>query len=217
MHIKPIAAGFGLCLLLLAVFPFAQHAIGRGLQMNSVLEQASRLFHRGDNGSNIAIYGHMVLGGALSFLAPLQLIGPIRRRWPVAHRVLGYALIGLALVTGLGGCFYVLTQGTIGGLAMDLGFGFYGACMVLAAVQTLRAARARMPIHRVWATRLIILALGSWIYRVHYGIWTLATGGIGIRADFTGPFDLVQMVAFYAPYLLIYEVLRRRRPALHLA
>ena len=96
---------------------------------------------------------------------------------------------------------------------MDWGFGLYGGLMALAAVQTVRLARRRDPRHRLWAERLVILALASWLYRVHYGIWEIATGGAGSRPDFSGPFDLVQVFAFYLPYLAIHAWIRRDRGA----
>lgn len=199
------------CLMIVAAYPFAEHAVERGLRLfTGEAPYFSRLFSPTAPASNIAIYGHMVIGGALTLLAPLQLVGPLRRRLPALHRAIGYSVFALALATSLGGTFYILTRGTIGGLPMTLGFGLYGVLVLLAAVQTVRYARQRHPQHRVWAVRLVILAMGSWIYRVHYELWHYLADGAGIQPDFTGPFDRVQVVAFYLPNLIAYEILRRR-------
>lgn len=83
--------------------------------------------------------------------------------------------------------------------------------MIVAAVHTYRfAARREFRRHFEWATRLVVLAVGSWIYRVHYGFWFVATGGAGSTPSLTGPVDRVQVVAFFVPYLLITELLLRR-------
>ncbi|MFQ6774410.1 DUF2306 domain-containing protein [Cereibacter sphaeroides] len=197
-------------LLLLGVWWFVDHSVSRGLRLGEAAEQASsRLFHPEARVATLAIYGHMVLGGLLTLLAPLQLLGVVRRRWASIHRGLGYAVAGLALATGAGGLLYILGQGTVGGPWMSVGFGLYGLLLMLAAVRTVTLARSRDPAHRAWAGRLVILALGSWIYRMHYGLWHATTGGLATAEDFSGTFDRVQVFAFYLPYLLLFEILRR--------
>ena len=122
-------------------------------------------------------------------------------------------LVAGALLTGAAGCAFILTRGTIGGRWMDAGFLLYGALMMLAAVQAWRFARAgRFVPHRAWALRLFVLVLGSWLYRVHYGLWYLATDGLASNPEFTGTFDSVQNFAFYLPYLVLLEIWLRTRP-----
>ena len=60
----------------------------------------------------------------------------IRRRWPGAHRRMGYGLFGLAVLTGAGGLVYILSVGTIGGLWMSFWFSVYGLSLVWAAAST---------------------------------------------------------------------------------
>jgi hypothetical protein len=60
---------------------------------------------------------------------------------------------------------------------------------------------------------MVVLALSSWLYRVHYGLWFLVTGGLGSEPDFSGLFDRVQVFAFYLPYLLALEIWLRRTRA----
>lgn len=207
-------AGIALPLLLaLATLDFAHHAVTRGVSLTDVLETAtSRLYIPRATGSNLAIYGHVALGGLITVLAPLQLIPQIRRRTPRLHHAIGYMVGTLALLTALGGLVYILRNGTIGGPLMNLGFAVYGLLMIWAAQKTLRYARARDPRHRDWALRLIVLVLGSWLYRVHYALWYVTTGGLASTPQFTGLFDQVQNFAFYLLYLLILELWLRRRP-----
>jgi hypothetical protein len=157
----------------------------------------------------------MVTGGLITSLAPLQLLRVVRHRLAVVHRLSGYAVALLAAVTGTSGLIYIVTQGTIGGVVMDIGFGVYGGLMVVAAWKTVTLARARDPGHPLWAQRLVILAVASWLYRVHYGLWEILTGGLGSAPDFSGPFDQVQVFAFYVPYLVLHDLwwrLSGRRP-----
>ncbi|AEI92335.1 DUF2306 domain-containing protein [Roseobacter litoralis] len=209
---RPVGNTLFVAVLILFALPFAYYALARGMALNDPGEQAlSRLFHGGAALSNIAVYGHMIAGGLITALAPLQLSRVLRQRAALLHRILGYVLVSAAVLTSLGGLMYIALQGTIGGPVMSTGFALYGILMLLAAVQTVRYARLRHPLHRLWAERLVILALASWLYRVHYGVWEILTGGLGSRDDFSGPFDVIQVFAFYLPYLALHGWLWRRR------
>ncbi|WP_240484579.1 DUF2306 domain-containing protein [Pseudoponticoccus marisrubri] len=205
-------------LLALLTLPFVAHALSRPvLALAGEAEALGRLFHPGAWLANGAIYGHMLSGGVITLLVPLQLLPVIRRRAPRLHRVSGYLLAGLALVTGIAGLVYIALKGTIGGPWMSFWFGLYGLLMILAAVATVRHARNRdFARHRRWALRLMVLAVASFLYRVHYGLWFMATGGIGVE-DFHGAFDRAMVWAFYLPYLAALELwfrrARRLRPA----
>ncbi|WP_254813682.1 hypothetical protein [Rhodovulum sp. ES.010] len=95
-----------------------------------------------------------------------------------------------ALIAGVTGTAYIVLRGTIGGPVMDAGFAGYGVLLMVAAVQTLRSGRAgNLEHHRDWALRLFWLALGSWLYRVHYGVWYALTDGLWSNDAFTGAGD----------------------------
>ena len=176
--------------------------------------------------STAGIALHFVAGGILLLLGPIQLVGVVRRRWPALHRWTGRLYAACALLAGIGGLIFILVSGTIGGPAMNVGFSGYGALMVFAAVQTWRHALARrqpgrLERHRAWAIRLFALAIGSWLYRMDYGFWLLATGGVGHTQDFRGWFDAIMDFAFYVPNLILAEAFIRaratpNRPALQL-
>ena len=156
----------------------------------------------------------MAAGAVILLLGPLQLIGAIRRRWPVVHRWIGRTYVTAAGLAGIGGLVFIATQRTIGGLPMDIGFGLYGLLMVVCAVQTWRhAAARRIEIHRGWAIRLYALAIGSWLYRMDYGLWLTLAKRLGHTKDFHGPFDVVMAFAFYVPNLILAEIFIRARRA----
>src|SRR6056297_662259 len=187
------------------------HGVLRGLLSRNPAE-VSRVFHNDGILANVGIALHMIAGAVLTFGAPLQALPIVRRRWPGLHRRFGYGLFVLAVATGLGGLVYITVSGTIGGWWMSLWFAIYGAAMIWTAVNTVYFALAkdlRRPF--AWAVRLVVLAVGSCIYRMHYAIWFAATGGVASNEEFTGLFDQVQVVAFFVPYLLIAEIVLRWR------
>ena len=202
-----------LMLVLLLATPFIGRAIGFGLSgLGSDLSGKTHLYAADGVVSNPAMFGHMVTGAIITFLAPLQLLAPLRRRFPAIHRWSGRALCALAVVTAVAGLVYMAFRPTIGGPLMSLAFAGYGVCVLVAAFQTVRFARAReFERHRRWALRMFFLAIGSWLYRVQYQIWFLATGGLWMEPDFSGPFDLFQLFAFYVPYLVGLEFYFRTR------
>ena len=196
-----------LVLLALMVLPFALHALTRPvLALQDVPEALGRLFHPGAALSNLAIYAHMITGAVITATVPLQLLPVLRRRAPRLHRISGYTLATTSVFTGLAGLLYIALQGTVGGPWMSGWFALYGALMILAAASTVYYAIDKdFTRHRRWALRLMVLAVGSYLYRLHYGLWFATTGGIGVE-DFHGPFDRAMVWAFYLPYLALLEL-----------
>jgi hypothetical protein len=97
---------------------------------------------------------------------------------------------------------------------MSLWFAIYGAAMIWTAFNTVYYAMAKdRRRHFAWAVRFVVLAIGSWIYRMHYAIWYAATDGAASNKEFTGLFDQIRAVAFFVPYLLIAELVLRWRNA----
>lgn len=149
---------------------------------------------------------HFAAGAVLLLAGPVQLLSAVRDRVPALHRWTGRVYVACAMVAGIGGLTFIVLKGTIGGTVMDLGFGLYGALMALSAGQTLRFALARdREAHRAWAIRLFALAIGSWLYRMDYGFWSLLANDAGHQKDFHGWFDGVMAFFFYVPNLIVAE------------
>ncbi len=151
-----------------------------------------------------AMGAHIIAGSILLTLGFIQLVAPLRNRFPVVHHWIGRIYIVAALAAGVGGLTYVFDKGTIGGLPMNIGFGLYGALVILAAVQAYRYARARdIQHHRAWAIRLFAIVIASWLYRMDYGFWLITTHGAFHTDDFRGPFDVFMAFWFYLPNLVV--------------
>ncbi|MBV9774247.1 MAG: DUF2306 domain-containing protein [Gemmatimonadetes bacterium] len=208
---------FGLYIL---AFYAGALAEGEMARWNGVLPG---LYQRDAHAATAGIGLHFATGGLILALGCIQLIGAVRDRYPALHGWAGRVYVTASLLTGVGGLAFIAARGTIGGVVMDVGFALYGVLTVLAAVQTIRHARAgRMEVHRAWALRLFALAIGSWLFRMDYGFWIMLTGGVGHTPDFRGPFDRVMVFFFYLPNLLVVEAFVRARrvtagPALRMA
>jgi len=206
----------------LYILAFYAGALAEG-EMEAWNRVLPRLYESDTPAATAGIGLHFAAGGIILALGCIQLIGAVRDRFPAVHRWTGRVYVTASLLAGVGGLTFILAKGTIGGAAMDAGFGLYGVLTVLAAAQTIRHARAgRMEAHRAWALRLFALAIGSWLYRMDYGFWLLLTDGAGHAQDFTGPFDRVMAFWFYLPNLLVVEAFVRgrrvtARPAVRLA
>lgn len=171
-----------------------------------------RLYEATSQSASLVIGAHFLAGAVVLALGPLQFISSIRTRWPRFHRINGRIYVTAALAAGLGGIAYLVLRGAVGGAVMNIGFGVYGALTVLAAIKTYRHARARrIDLHRAWAMRLFALGIGSWLYRMDYGIWLKLFGGIGHTHSFDGPFDYIMDFFFYVPNLLVAEWIIRAR------
>lgn len=203
------AAAFGMYILAFYLTAIAAHHLE---QWNKNLPG---LYAKGDSASLVAMAVHLAMGGIILLLGPVQLIGTLRNRWPALHRWLGRVYVSTSAIAGLGGLGFIMAKGTIGGPVMNVGFGLYGALMVVAAFESYRCARKRrFEAHRAWSIRLFALAIGSWLYRMDYGFWLLLAHGIGHTHTFHGPFDAVMSFFFYLPNLIIAEMFIRGKQQL---
>ena len=198
---------FGIGAVVFVSLGFVVYAASFGLRgLSGDLSSESYLF-QGSGAADVSIAAHMIVGAVITLAAPLQLSRPVRHRFPVLHRIVGRMVVGGAFITAVLGVAYIAQRGTIGGPWMNFGFTLYAVCMAVAAVETMRHARARRMLrHQAWALRLFVLVMASFLFRIHYGLWFAATDGLGSNASLTGPFDRVQVLAFFLPYLVILEI-----------
>lgn len=162
--------------------------------------------------ASVGIGLHFAAGGLILLLGGIQLLETLRLRFPTVHRWTGRVYVTVSLIAAIGGLSFIAIRGTVGGPVMDVGFGLYGLLTALAAVQTIRYGMLRQfQVHQAWAWRLYALAIGSWLYRMDYGLWLLLTDWIGHTDDFRGWFDRFMAFFFYVPNLLLVELIIRMR------
>jgi hypothetical protein len=196
---------FGVYILL---FYALSYLTGDTEQWNEVLPG---LYDANSGRSTAGIAAHFLGGGIILILGCLQLLSSVRKNYPKVHRIAGQVYIIASLLAAVGGLTFIALKGTIGGTVMDVAFTGYGLLMGLAAVQTVRHARAgRYETHRAWAIRLFALAIGSWLYRMGYGFYIGFSDSSGHTADFTGWFDYFMDFAFYLPNLVVAEIVIAR-------
>jgi len=166
------------------------------------------LYDPNNRTATIGIGVHFIAGGIILMLGCIQMISSVRNRYPELHRWSGRVYVLASIIAAVGGTVFIFLQGTIGGTVMDIGFGFYGLFIFIAAIFTVKyAMQKQMEKHRAWGIRLFALAIGSWLYRMDYGFWLMLADGLGHRDDFHGPFDYFMSFFFYVPNLLVAEVI----------
>ena len=155
---------------------------------------------------------HFATGGIILILGSVQLLPKIRLSFPKFHKTVGKIYVVACILTAIGGLTFIVVNGTIGGIVMNIGFSIYGILMLLCAVQTARYAMlGKLNRHGAWALRLYALAIGSWLYRMDYGFWLLLADGLGHTKDFRGIFDTIMSFFFYVPNLIVAEIFIRRK------
>jgi hypothetical protein len=149
---------------------------------------------------------HLLAGAVLLLLGPLQLLSGVRSAYPAAHRATGRLYVASGMAAGAGGLIHIAMDRTIGGAVMDVGFALYGVLMIVCSTETVRHAMARrLDRHRAFAIRLFALAIGSWLYRLEYGLWEVVAGDLWRTDDFRGGFDRLMAFFFYVPNLVVAE------------
>lgn len=90
---------------------------------------------------------------------------------------------------------------------MDVGFGLYGLCVLICAVQAVHCAYIRQySTHREWALRLFAFAIGSWLFRLENGFLYLFTGDGGHTDGFRGWADYLMDYFFFVPNWIVVEL-----------
>lgn len=167
-----------------------------------------------DLAGNLNVLAHMALAFIMCVGGPLQFIPTLRRRWPVLHRWNGRLFLTAAVCISAGGLYLIWTRG-MAGLVNEIALSLNAILIIAFAILTIRHAIARrFDVHQTWALRLFVVAGGVWFFRVGYGFWHLATGGVmpGVGPMLNGPFDYVLAFASYlAPLavLIMYQHAQR--------
>ena len=119
--------------------------------------------------SGLDVPGHLFGAGLALLLAPLQLNGGVRRRWPRLHRIGGWLYAGAILIGGLSGLS--LARHAQGGAASGVGFALLAAVWItVTAVGIGYAIAGDTARHRRWMWRSIALTTSALTLRIILGV-----------------------------------------------
>ncbi|MBL8297039.1 MAG: DUF2306 domain-containing protein [Rhodanobacteraceae bacterium] len=156
---------------------------------------------------NLMLGLHLALAVVIFVGGALQLLSPLRRRWPRFHRWNGRIYLATALVLSVGGTTMVWGRGAVGDLTQHVAITVNALLILVFGGFALREALARrFDAHRRWALRLYLAVAGVWFFRIGLMLWILVNRGpAGFDPDtFSGP--ALSTLAF-AQYLLPLAVL----------
>ena len=135
---------------------------------------------------------HCASGAIFAVLGPLQFVAPLRRRFPVAHRISGRVFLPIGIISG------------IAGLTMSVSFPMFGYSvnqligvaaslfMIFAFVHAFRLVRQRrFAEHREWMMRGFATGMGVALFRVLLE-YVLQPAGM----SFTDAWNVVTAVSF---------------------
>ena len=165
--------------------------------------------------STAAMMIHLLSAMTLLLLGNIQLLPVVRKKAPKVHRWCGRIYVTCAFLAGLFGTLYVIVHGTAGKTIQNIGFGIYGALTLLSSVMTYYyiAVKKDIDTHSHWGIRTYVLSIGSWLYRMGYGVWFTFFGKAGIHDDFHGPYDIFMDFGFFIIPLLVAEAyIRSSKP-----
>jgi len=156
---------------------------------------------------NLAFVSHALLTAVVCIGGTMQLMPPIRNRFPAIHRWTGRTYLLIAVVMSVGGIWMIWGRGSrlteIGGWGTTIN----GILVLIAAATAFYFIKQRkIDQHRRWAMRTFILLSGVWFTRLGYMSWAIATGGLGMSRSLDGPFDMFIAFGSYLLPLAVLEI-----------
>ncbi len=146
----------------------------------------------GDTAGNIMFAVHVLLAAVITVGGLIQLIPPLRNRFPALHRWNGRLFIALACIMAVGGLWLTWVRGTYLSLPSAIAVTINGILILLfAAVAWRLAVTRRIDAHRRWAMRTFMVVNGVWFLRVCIMTWVVVTGGGWcLTRNMSGPVDM---------------------------
>jgi len=152
---------------------------------------------------------HVGGGGLALFLAPWQFLGPLRRRAPALHRLMGRLYVIAILIGGSGGLMLAVNSYTADNIAR---FGF-GSLAVLwlttVAMAFAYAVQRNIASHRNWMIRSAALTFAAVTLRFYLPLASIYGQQIGVSFD-----DAYLAISWlcWVPNLIIAELIIRFWP-----
>ena len=124
-----------------------------------------------------AILLHALGGSVVLAAGLLQLNGALRRRFPLAHRGMGWLYAAAAALAGTAGVY--MAAYSAGGVVTHVGFGLLGVATLGATARAVQLAIARdLAAHRRWMIRSYALFLAAVTLRVELPLLAAALGSV---------------------------------------
>jgi len=158
----------------------------------------------------LTTFGHILSGRMFLVLAPLQLAGPVRARFPALHRWTGRALIALAVTAGLTGLFFGIGM-PFGGSAETVVIGAVATWLFISLTRGYAAIRRHdRARHREWMLRVVGACVGVSVVRVVGALADITLTPNGIRA--VDAFVIALWVGWAVTFGVTEWWIRRTRP-----
>jgi hypothetical protein len=156
------------------------------------------------------MYLHFI-GGVIIMICGIFQILPIIRKRIIIHRIIGNIYVYFSILTGIGGNIFIYTNGTTGGINMDIAFSIAGWLMIILAIVAYYYARIKnIQKHKEWAIRSWALCYSSIFYRIIYFIVGLFGYYVTSPDDFLRPLDsIIDWLFFFLPLLFAELYIRR--------
>lgn len=131
----------------------------------------------GDLVGNIFFGLHILLASVITFGGPIQLMSPVRNRFPRFHHWNGRIYITTAFVISLGAVYLVLSRGWPSTATLSANLLHAVLIMIFAALTVRHAIARQIDVHRRWALRLFMVVSGVWFFRVMLSTWIALNKG----------------------------------------
>ena len=157
----------------------------------------------------LPMFIHFIGGSIISVVGTFQLTNYF---WKTRiHPYTGILYVNGVILASSGGLIYILVNGTIGGLCMDVAFATNGIILFIYAMITAYfAVKRQTDRHLRWAIRLYVLGTSSAFYRVLYYVTCFIMNCRYV--NFRGPLDHVyDWIYFLIPMAIseIYLLIRK--------
>jgi len=162
----------------------------------------------GDPAGNLVFAAHVLLASVVTFAGLMQLVPPLRRRFPNWHRWTGRTFLVIAGFMALSGLWLSLVRGTSLSAVSDVAITINGLLiLVFAGLAWRHAVKRRFERHRIWAMRTFMVVSGVWFLRVGLMGWVVVNQGpVGMTKDLSGPADIVLVFGSYLIPLALLEL-----------
>ncbi|WP_395649695.1 DUF2306 domain-containing protein [Brevundimonas sp.] len=162
----------------------------------------------GDTAGNLVFAAHVLLAAVVTLGGLMQLVPPLRRRFPGLHRWTGRAFLSVACFLALSGFWMAIFRGAYLSMISAVAISINGVLILaFAALAWRHAIKRRFDRHRIWAMRTFMVVSGVWFLRVGLMGWiVLNQGPAGLTGDMSGPTDTVFTFGSYLIPLVLLEV-----------